>query len=386
MGEFELASNIKAAREKGGMEEVRISNRSFGEYDDSAVFLTPELAEQLRARKNRYGKTEFEALKAGQLITGLKHLIEQIQTKNRKAKLVLTLGRPKKEDDKYFISYEEYGRRGFQTRIQIGRTAKLSLAKSYLERTFPTDFPPSAATDSAEALLHSQTGQIVLVDKTTELLERVSKERRRSKALIRQLKDLQRMSNIAYYREKLEELRSHLERNHRESWWQNWIYSNNWLFGVNYNQPISKQRVGLDNIPDFLFPSLDGFIDILEIKRPSHPVIIEDPSHPRTFVWSSETNRAIGQVVVYIQELEDHRREVAERLNEEFELIMGHKLKTVRPRAFILIGRSDDMPSPEKEGFRKLNHTLHGIEVLTYTDLVTRAEALIALYGSKRRE
>lgn len=379
-----MTPNRKAIREKGEMEEVRISNRAFGEYDDSAVFLTSELAEQLRAKKNRDGMTEFEALKAGQLITGLKHLIEHIQSKNRKAKLVLTLDTPKKEDDRYFINYDEYGRRGFQTRMQIGRTAKLGLAKSYLERTFPEDFPPSAAADSAEALLHSRTGQIALVDKTTELLERVSKERRRSKALIRQLKDLQRVSNVTYYREKLEELRDHLEKNHRESWWQDWIYSNNWLFGVNYNQPISKQRVGLDNIPDFLFPSLDGFIDILEIKKPSHPVIIEDLSHPRTFVWSSETNKAIGQVVVYIQELEDHRRELADRLNEEFELIMGHRLKTVRPRAFILIGRSDDMPSPKKEGFRKLNYTLHGIEVLTYTDLVTRAEALIGLYGNER--
>lgn len=379
-----MSPNKKALREQVDLEEVRISNRAFGEYDDCAVFLTPQLARQLRTNKNRDGRTEFEALKAGQLVTGLKHLIEHIQSRNRKAKLVLTLGGPKKEDDKYFINYDEYGRRGFQTRIQIGRTAKLSLARSYLEKTFPEDFPPSAAADSAEALLQTHTGQIALVDKTTELLKRVSKERRRSKALIRQLKDLQRISNVTYYREKLEELRGHLERNHRESWWQAWIYSNNWLFGVNYSQPISKQRVGLDNIPDFLFPTLDGFIDILEIKKPSHPVIIEDPSHPRTFVWSSETNRAIGQVVVYVQELEDHRREVSERLNDEFESAMGHRLKTVRPRAFILVGRSDDMPSPMKEGFRKLNYTLHGIEVLTYSDLITRAEALIGLYGSQR--
>ena len=35
----------------------------------------------------------------------------------------------------------------------------------------------------------------------------------------------------------------------------------------------------------------------------------------------------------------------------------------------------------EKEAFRKLNHSLHGIEVLTYTDLLKRGENLIKVYA-----
>jgi len=32
-------------------------------------------------------------------------------------------------------------------------------------------------------------------------------------------------------------------------------------------------------MPDFIFPTLDGFVDILEIKLPSKEVIVEDASH-----------------------------------------------------------------------------------------------------------
>jgi uncharacterized protein (UPF0254 family) len=32
-------------------------------------------------------------------------------------------------------------------------------------------------------------------------------------------------------------------------------------------------------MPDYLFPTLDGFIDILEIKLPEDDVIIKDTNH-----------------------------------------------------------------------------------------------------------
>lgn len=74
--------------------------------------------------------------------------------------------------------------------------------------------------------------------------------------------------------------------------WQNWIYDNNWLFGINYQAPIQKEKVGFDCIPDFLFLSLDGFLDILEIKLPTADVIFEDKSHLGSYSWSSSNRKA----------------------------------------------------------------------------------------------
>ena len=57
----------------------------------------------------------------------------------------------------------------------------------------------------------------------------------------------------------------------------------------------------------------------------------------------------------------------------------------VKPRAFIVIG-SDKMLSSaeEQEAFRKLNYSLHGIDVITYSDLKRRGEQMLKIYGHKK--
>ena len=68
--------------------------------------------------------------------------------------------------------------------------------------------------------------------------------------------------------------------------WQSWLKEHSWVFGVFYGEPYEKEKIGFDNIPDYLFPTLDGFVDVYEIKLPSHKVIITDQSHNGSFVWS----------------------------------------------------------------------------------------------------
>lgn len=198
---------------------------------------------------------------------------------------------------------------------------------------------------------------------------------------LQKLKDLLEKTKLNTYREKLEEFKQRLQSDYPETKspdsWQAWIYKNNWLFGIQYGAPIAHPQVGFRSIPDYLFPTPDGFIDILEIKKPSHEVIKEDNSHPGAFKWSGEVNGAIGQVVNYLHEIELHQLEIAKNLKKELSL----DLSTIKPRAFILIGKSNNWSDNQKEAFRRLNHSLHEIEVLTYTDLFRRGENLIKIYG-----
>lgn len=151
--------------------------------------------------------------------------------------------------------------------------------------------------------------------------------------------------------------------------WQNWIYRHNWLFGVNYHDPIEKQKINITGImPDYLFPTLDQFIDILEIKLPSEEVVLKDDSHNGSWVWSNATNYAIGQVVNYLSEIERLRLEIEKNIRDVYNL----EFSLLKPRAFVLIGESANWDLPKKEGLRKLNNSLHGIEVITYSDLVNR--------------
>ena len=151
--------------------------------------------------------------------------------------------------------------------------------------------------------------------------------------------------------------------------WQSWIYRNNWLFGVNYKHPIEKTKINLTGVmPDYLFPTVDGFFDILEIKLPNDEVILEDKSHPGAWKWTSESNTAIGQVVHYLGEIDRLRYEIERGVLTKY----GYETSLLKPRAYILIGNSALWSLPRKEALRKMNHSLHGIEVITYKDLLDR--------------
>jgi len=158
--------------------------------------------------------------------------------------------------------------------------------------------------------------------------------------------------------------------------WQKWIYENNWLFGVNYKKPIEKTKINITGImPDYLFPTLDGFVDILEIKLPDNPVINKDTSHSGSWKWTAETNGAIGQVVNYLSEIDRLSLEIEKNIKIEY----GYEISLLKPRAYILIGDSSDWDGGKKEGLRKMNHALHGIEVLTYKDLLDRGNQALKI-------
>jgi len=176
----------------------------------------------------------------------------------------------------------------------------------------------------------------------------------------------------------VEELKERLNNTYSETSgnnsWQRWIYEHNWLFGVNYQKPIEKQRININGVmPDYLFPTLDNFVDILEIKLPEKEVIEEDRSHNGSWVWTIDSNRAIGQVVNYLNEINRLRLEIERQILT----VYGLNFSLLKPRAFILIGRSDNWSMNKKEGLRKLNDALHGIEIITYTDLVNRGLTFI---------
>ena len=134
------------------------------------------------------------------------------------------------------------------------------------------------------------------------------------------------------------------------------------------------------NIPDYLFPTLDGFIDMYEIKLPTHEVIVPDRNHKGSFAWSPEANKAIGQCINYLYEIEKHQLELADGIRKEYDI----EVSFIKPRAFVVIS-SDKMLSDakEREALRKLNYSLHGIEVITYSDLERRGKQMLKIYGYK---
>jgi len=185
----------------------------------------------------------------------------------------------------------------------------------------------------------------------------------------------EKMKTLDKFDKRLNSDNEYAETSGQDSW-QKWIYNNNWLFGVNYLQAIEKARISIGgNMPDYLFLTADHFVDVLEIKLPEEDVIVPDPSHPGAFKWCGKTNEAIGQIVSYLDDIQRLQLELEREIYRVYEIAASF----VKPRGFILIGKKDGWSDNKKAALRKLNFHLHGIEVLTYSDLMERGKAIVKI-------
>lgn len=380
------------------LHSIAITNRSFGKLSGAEIFLTHDLHESLSSEGGLDGLT-LSSLEGGRALRGLKHLMERIRDKDE-SKLILTLGDTRKDGEQYFINFNEYRESTRGQFYRMYRTVGLEASLGFLVRHFPSEFKSESdhmtqvvietvrkdLPSFLEKLGQTRSHQPELLDGTTTVLRGLSRQNRLLKKEVEALRRLQYQSNLVYYRNVIDELHDRLysgktyhEVQGKNSW-QKWIYRNSWLFGPMYLQPIDRARVGFGDIPDFLFPTLDGFIDILEIKLPTVTPILRDRSRSNIYVWSQDVGRAIGQVVNYIHQMDLHQLDLAHLLNRTFAEQLHGPVTAVRPRAFILIGTENRWTDAHREAYRRLNYSLHGVEVITYNELFRRGRRLVDLY------
>ena len=379
------------------LHKVSINNKSYGELNRVVVYLTDDLYKRLEKQQSRQG-TLLDAFKMGRALQGQKHIISLVKESTQGSNIVFNLEKTEKVGNKYFINYDEYRQKSRARFFPLYRQTGLDAARFYLSSYLPKEFEytPDQLKESEIKKVNKQLprvlselsvkdkNKVAIIEEATKTIRRL---KRRTRALKEALADLQRQSNLSFYQQSLDELKTRLTKNYPEvkgaNSWQRWIYRNDWLFGVQYLTPIERERVGFDNIPDFLFPTPDGFIDILEIKRPNFDTIREDPEHRGSYMWCPETNKAIGQVVNYIQHMELHQLELAQKINDKYGEKYPIPIQSIKPRASILIGNAADWRRRPKEAFRTLNYSLHGIEVLTYDDLIKRGESIVSMLSRR---
>ncbi|MCK4321189.1 DUF4263 domain-containing protein [candidate division WOR-3 bacterium] len=389
---------------KNDLIKIKVINpRALGKLSGIEVFLTKELQQHLVKQKTRDGNL-LDLFKKGRALRGFKHLLEVINNNDKKAKIIFTKCDNKKIKSDFYINFDDYRKVTQGKFYAFYRETGIDSAGYFLNSKFPNDFKYDRGkvseiqlrkvdrnfTQVLQNLSKKAKNKKILLQQTTEVVKSLKGQKKLLKSEIEKLEELQKSSNIALFQSRIRELEERLESSKQYSEtrgknsWQAWIYKNNWLWGSNYQTPIEKEKIGFDSIPDYLFPTIDGFLDILEIKLPSHDAILKDKSHAHSFKWSSKVNEAIGQVVTYLHEIEIHQFEIQQRIGENYKDLFGEqKIFAIKPRAFILIGRNSSWNSEQKRALRKLNYSLHGIEVLTYDDLVNRGNKIIEMYRAK---
>jgi antiviral defense system Shedu protein SduA len=153
--------------------------------------------------------------------------------------------------------------------------------------------------------------------------------------------------------------------------WQKWFKTNDWVFGTDFVRIVDEREIDTANIADYLVEAYDGFLDIVEIKRPEGGLRFwaEKRDHGN-LVPSSHLVNAVTQTTRYLFEVEQ------EANNVKFLDRIG--VRAVKPRATLIFGRSGDWGLDEREAYRILNRSLHDVTILTYDHVLDRAQRILA--------
>lgn len=190
------------------------------------------------------------------------------------------------------------------------------------------------------------------------------------------------LAQFSTAKEELEEMLSRPE-GVIEKEWQERIHS---IIQLLYPQYIYSAREirfkGIDKNdkqPDFILVDTNGFIDILEIKKPNTQLITKQDSYRNNYVPVRELSGAIQQIEKYIyclSSIENSQKAVIEKLRDG--LPEGVNPQIVSPKGMLLIGRSKDFNEQQTRDFEIIKRQYKNIaDIMTYDDLLKRINNIV---------
>lgn len=162
-----------------------------------------------------------------------------------------------------------------------------------------------------------------------------------------------------------------------EAPYQKWFEENYWVFGSAYIARDDVRSISSsDNTDLILERTANGLRDIIEVKKASLSVLVEDTGR-KQFYFSANVSSAIGQCARYLEVFSQTAHNG---------LLDHPKVIAKQPVAVIVIGRSNDWTNEQRSALHRLNSHLHGIRVKTYDEIVEEAECLLSMIGTKGKD
>lgn len=160
-----------------------------------------------------------------------------------------------------------------------------------------------------------------------------------------------------------------------ENYWQKWFETNKWVLGSEFAKILDERRIDVGNIADYLVKSNDGFLDIVEIKKPNGLNVWSTSIDHDNYVPSSDLIKAISQCQNYIFEIE--RESDSKKFGDSVE-----GTPVASPRCILVFGRSNNWNEKQKLALRLLNSSLNRIRIITYDQLYQRAANSVGIMES----
>lgn len=185
--------------------------------------------------------------------------------------------------------------------------------------------------------------------------------------------DLAASLRQAYRLRAIREFEEMLSEDLLESPWQSWFQKNSWVLGSQFVRVLDERQIDTQHISDFLMQAYDGFLDVVEIKRPEGgSQFFSSTLDHGNYVPSQQLTKAISQASRYIYEVEREADSV-----KFLDRVDG--VRTVKPRCILIYGRSHQWNPKQIEAYRIFNSCYHNITVLTYDHVLLRARRICGL-------
>ncbi|MBD0331036.1 MAG: DUF4263 domain-containing protein [Chitinophagaceae bacterium] len=156
-----------------------------------------------------------------------------------------------------------------------------------------------------------------------------------------------------------------------EHHWQKWFTENCWVLGTDFVKILGERKIDTNNISDFLMQAYDGFVDIVEIKRPDGNLKLwSDQKDHGNYVPHQDLIKAVTQASNYIYEIEQEANSIM-----FLERVDG--TRTIKPRCILIFGRSYNWNDEQKKSYRILNSSYHNLTILTYDHILERASRMV---------
>lgn len=176
-------------------------------------------------------------------------------------------------------------------------------------------------------------------------------------------------ASVIKKRDALIELREKLQEEQPERYWQEWFTRNKWVLGSDFAQIIDERVIDTENIADYIMKSYDGFVDLVEIKKPNGLPFWTSTKDHGNYVPSADLTKAITQCLNYIYAIE------LEANSTKFTRRIGSRV--IKPRCILIFGRSYDWNDEQREAYRILNAAYNQVSILTYDHISERAQNVL---------
>lgn len=210
------------------------------------------------------------------------------------------------------------------------------------------------------------------IDKVDRYKKLYKEEKEKVDSLLKELGNLRSQklsSEIPNFKKDLEEFKKILKDGSGETNAQEWLESHTWFFGPKYLDQEPKKDWFGDEF-DFMLQRYDTFYDVIELKPPNEKLFVgkgESPSKPLS--PSSTLKKSISQVIEYLEKVSGLA---------SYEYYRGGNY-TLKPEGIIVIGRSKNTKEKEEKKRVVLNSYLHGIQIITYDNLLEKARNFVKM-------